>query len=113
MPSIEQQIEELMRLLEAKAGPLASLYERVFDGYRVYHLILLDEEEDDEGEPVFRLLAPPVTEAEVAKAEEGLGFALPPLLRAVYTRIGNGGYCLSLVGLDGGQGGFDDLGFQG
>ncbi|HEV7403649.1 MAG TPA: SMI1/KNR4 family protein [Chthoniobacteraceae bacterium] len=36
--------------------------------------------------------APPATEAELAKAEESLGFALPPLLRRLYGEIGNGGF---------------------
>jgi hypothetical protein len=34
----------------------------------------------------------PVTEAAVAQAESELGFPLPPLLRALYTRVADGGY---------------------
>jgi hypothetical protein len=37
-------------------------------------------------------LPPPIT-AELLAVEEGrLGFALPPLLRAIYLRVGNGGF---------------------
>jgi hypothetical protein len=35
---------------------------------------------------------PPVTEQAVAQAESELGFFLPPLLRALYTRVADGGY---------------------
>lgn len=35
---------------------------------------------------------PPVTEQVVAQAEAELGFPLPPLLRALYTRVADGGY---------------------
>src|SRR5207249_4642486 len=55
---------------------------------------------------------PPAAEAAVADAEKQLKFALPPLLKAVYTRIGNGGWCLRLMGVKGGQMGFDDIGFR-
>jgi hypothetical protein len=106
MPEIERQIGELTRLLEDRAGPLPALCKLVFDGYREYGV---GEAEEDE-EPPFRLLCPPASPAAVDAAERQLGFPLPPLLRAVYTRLGNGGYCLRLIGLDGGQGGYDDLG---
>ena len=108
MPEIERQIVELARLLEDRAGPLPALRELVFDGYRVYGV---GEAGDDE-EPPFRLLCPPASPAAVDAAERQLGFPLPPLLRAVYTRIGDRGYCLRLIGLDGGQGGYDDLGLR-
>jgi hypothetical protein len=35
---------------------------------------------------------PPVTIAEVVEAESRLGFPLPPLIRELYTRIGDGGW---------------------
>src|SRR5206468_981225 len=35
---------------------------------------------------------PPVTPEALAAAEAKLGFPLPPLLRALYTQIGDGGY---------------------
>ena len=36
--------------------------------------------------------APPASEAELARAEESLGFPLPPLLRRLYAEIGDGGF---------------------
>ncbi len=35
---------------------------------------------------------PPVTREALASAEAKLGFPLPPLLRALYTQVGDGGY---------------------
>src|SRR3954452_9221884 len=35
---------------------------------------------------------PPVAAEAMAEAEARLGFPLPPLLRALYTRVGDGGY---------------------
>lgn len=35
---------------------------------------------------------PPVTEQALAQAESEIGFPLPPLLRALYTRVADGGY---------------------
>lgn len=37
-------------------------------------------------------IAPPATIAEVDAAEVALGFAIPPLLRRLYTEVGNGGF---------------------
>jgi hypothetical protein len=37
-------------------------------------------------------IAPPATVAEVDAAEVALGFAIPPLLRRLYTEVGNGGF---------------------
>ena len=47
---------------------------------------------------------PPLDDAEVAAAEQRLGLGLPPALRALYTRLGNGGYgpAYGLLGLSGG-----------
>ncbi len=42
---------------------------------------------------------PPATEAELSKAEESLGFALPPLLRRLYAEIGDGGFGPGLLPL--------------
>lgn len=36
--------------------------------------------------------APPATEEQVAAAEQTLGFQLPPLLRELYLKVGNGGF---------------------
>ncbi|WP_412543775.1 SMI1/KNR4 family protein [Longispora sp. K20-0274] len=43
---------------------------------------------EEDGDPV----RPPLDPAELARAEEALGFALHPLLAAVYTRVGDGGF---------------------
>jgi hypothetical protein len=37
-------------------------------------------------------VAPPATAAEVDAAAAALGFAIPPLLRRLYTEVGNGGF---------------------
>jgi hypothetical protein len=37
-------------------------------------------------------VAPPASVAEVDAAEATLGFAIPPLLRRLYTEVGNGGF---------------------
>ena len=44
------------------------------------------------GKLLIRVAAPPATEAQVATAEERLGFRLPDLLRQVYQEVGNGGF---------------------
>jgi hypothetical protein len=46
----------------------------------------------------------PASDAALAKAERALGFALPPLLRALYSEIANGGFGpgYGLVGVEGG-----------
>jgi hypothetical protein len=55
-----------------------------------------------------RALLPPASADDIAFAERALGFPLPPLLRAVYTQIGNGGPALRLMGVGrDGQHGFD------
>ncbi|MCC2671245.1 MAG: hypothetical protein K0Q72_3716 [Armatimonadetes bacterium] len=38
------------------------------------------------------MVAPPATLADVDAAEAALGFPLPPLLRRLYTEVGNGGW---------------------
>ncbi|HEY7311698.1 MAG TPA: SMI1/KNR4 family protein [Gemmataceae bacterium] len=101
---LDAQVAELLDLLVARVGEPEELYSLVYDGDSV-----LDIEEADADEPPCRVLCPPATEETVRAAEESLGFALPPLLRAVYTRIANGGLCLGLLGLEGGQTGGDDL----
>jgi len=45
-------------------------------------------------------LQPPTSSEQVAEAERLLGFALPPLMRAIYLCIGNGGEVLAMAGLD-------------
>jgi hypothetical protein len=49
-------------------------------------------------------LFPPTTSAIVEAAEAKLGFSLPPLLRQLYTEVGNGGFGpgYGLFGLEGG-----------
>jgi hypothetical protein len=42
--------------------------------------------------PPQAVLYPPVTEQELVQEESRLGFHLPPLLRILYTEIGNGGF---------------------
>lgn len=49
---------------------------------------------------------PPATEAQLRATEDALGLTLPPFLRALYARVGNGGFDLGpgwiLYGADGG-----------
>ena len=49
-----------------------------------------------------RSLAPPAPRAVVEEAEATLGFTLPPLLRELYTTVGNGGFGPGAIGLAGG-----------
>jgi hypothetical protein len=110
---IDRQVAELIRLLNARGGSLDALYNLIFDGSEVLGLDQFqwrDDPEDDE--PGFRLLCPPAPASLIDEAERELGFPLPALLKAVYTRIANGGYALRLIGLPGGQGRFDDVGFE-
>jgi hypothetical protein len=46
---------------------------------------------------------PPTTAAKLDAAEKALGFAVPPILRRLYTEVGNGGFGpgYGLVGIDG------------
>ncbi len=103
--SLDAQVAALLDLLITRVGEPEELYSLAYDGSAVLDLA---EVEDDEG-PVWRVLCPPATEDVASEAEQSLGFPLPPLLRAVYTRIGNGGLALRLLGLEGGQTGGDDL----
>jgi len=102
---VDPQVSELLDLLSTHVGEPEELYSQVYDGYAV---IDLDEIDEDDGPPC-RVLCTPVKAKVVTAAEKSIGFALPPLLRAVYTQIGNGGLCLRLLGLEGGQTGGDDL----
>src|SRR4051812_46003974 len=96
--SLDEQVAELLALLVAQVGEPEELFSLAYDGYSV---LGIEEVEDDE--PPARVLCPPVTPEAVGEAEAALAFHLPPLLRAVYTRIGNGGLCLRLLGLPGGH----------
>jgi hypothetical protein len=101
--SVEQQVADLVARIEKRHGRPAELYTR----------FLHDPDpdaspEDRANEPAVRLLYPPAAGSAVAAAEKELGLALPPLLRAVYTWVGNGGWCLRLMGVPGGQTGFED-----
>ena len=51
-------------------------------------------------------LYPPASDQEIEAAELTLGFALPPLLKAIYREVGNGGQLLG-PGLYGLPGGYD------
>jgi uncharacterized protein (TIGR02996 family) len=86
------QVHRLRRLTETSFGPIDELYSK-----KLY---------------TSRCLHPPATRKAVLSAEKKLGFPLPPLLGLVYTCLGNGGGLLSLMGLRGGQTGFDDIGFH-
>jgi hypothetical protein len=101
--TLDAQVEELLALLIAHVGYPEELYPLVYDGVTV-----LDQGEvEDDEDPLWRVLCPPTTEEAASEAEKNLGFPLPPLLRSVYTRIGNGGLALRLLGLEGGQTGGD------
>jgi hypothetical protein len=51
---------------------------------------------------------PPASEEQLLATEETLGFALPPLLRACYAQLANGGFGPG-YGLHGANGGFGDM----
>src|SRR5262245_60485454 len=57
-------------------------------------------------EPLPALPVPVAQPSTIAAAEAALGYALPPLLRRLYTTLGNGGFGpgYGLLGLDGGHG---------
>ena len=101
-----EHIAELINLISTHIGESEQLYSLVYNGYSVFDI---KQVEDEDEEPIRRILCPPVTYDVVLEAEQRLGFPLPPLLRAVYTQIGNGGLCLRLLGLEGGQTGGDDI----
>jgi hypothetical protein len=82
---------------EAAAAQLQTRLERKYGS-----LSTLRRERDD-GVP---RLFPVATARAVSDAEAGLGFDLPPLLKAIYRRIGNGGSALGLIGVRGGSPGF-------
>jgi hypothetical protein len=46
---------------------------------------------------------PPASPQLVEQTEQELGFALPPLLRRLYTEVANGGFGPGVVGLEGGH----------
>lgn len=48
---------------------------------------------------------PPATEEQLQATEEALGFPLPPMLRALYTQVANGGFGPA-YGITGARGGF-------
>src|SRR5260221_11519759 len=55
---------------------------------------------------------PPASEAQMRKTEQQLGFALPPLLRLLYTHVANGGFGPG-YGMIGAIGGFSFTGSGG
>jgi hypothetical protein len=79
MSNVKTQLDRICHALTSRFGPLPSLYLPNVDG-RPW-------------------LYPPATLAAVEEAEQLLGFALPPLMRAIYTRVANGGGALSMGGL--------------
>ena len=69
---------------------------------------------DDEGKLQIRRLThdphtgfefPPATEEQLQRTEETLGFPLPPMLRALYTHVANGGFGPA-YGITGARGGY-------
>lgn len=74
----------------------ASLLERILEKY-------LNEKQSILGRDIY----PPATEKQLKATEELLGFSLPPLLRACYARIANGGIGPG-EGIMGVIGGFED-----
>ena len=76
---------------ELPTDPLiARLNERAHDPKRAADEV--GSVRDDKGRPVPRVAAPPATDQEIAAAEKRLAFSLPPLLRQVYSEVGNGGF---------------------
>jgi hypothetical protein len=63
----------------------------------------------EENIPVPRIEYPPATEGQLRATEEALGFPLPPLLRALYAQVANGGVG-PRYGIMGAIGGFEDVG---
>jgi hypothetical protein len=53
---------------------------------------------------------PPASAEQLLATEEALGFPLPPVLRALYAEVANGGFGFG-YGLRGAIGGFDESGF--
>jgi uncharacterized protein (TIGR02996 family) len=86
------QLRHLRQTMETRFGPLADLYDRTLYECPCLH--------------------PPAKSRTVTTAERRLEFALPPLLKAVFLHLGNGGLLLCLLGLRGGQTGFEDIGFK-
>jgi hypothetical protein len=84
---LRKRIEALRSRFAIREGSSSGVYEQEWCGFRYLQL--------------------PASQAQVEEAEVELGFPLPPLLRSVYMEIGNGGYSLQLIGLEGGQTGFD------
>jgi SMI1 / KNR4 family (SUKH-1) len=78
-------------------GDLRPLLERAVDGARTGDVdpevaAKADEFAEAMSTPVESELPPPATLEELERAEEALGFALPPLLRRVYGEVANGGF---------------------
>ncbi len=49
---------------------------------------------------------PPATEDQLRATEESLGFPIPPLLRALYAKVANGGFGPGGAGITGARGGY-------
>jgi hypothetical protein len=81
VPSVKTQLDRICHSLTTRFGPLPSLYLRQ-PGHRV------------------PWLNPPAKLDRVEEAERLLGFALPPLMRAVLLCVANGGEALLMVGVD-------------
>lgn len=101
---VNARVGELLALIRGRAGEPEELYGLVTDGEAVR-----DEVEYEEGSRRAGCCAPRHRRRSWAAAEAAPGLPLPPLLRAVNTRVGNGGFCLGLLGLAAGQPGAEDL----
>lgn len=70
--------------------------------------IVIDRDPDDH--PLKQAFAfPPAMEAQLQETEMALGCSLPPILRAVYTQVANGGFGPG-YGVAGAMSGFDEAG---
>src|SRR4051794_37461774 len=78
---VKTQLDRICHSLTQRFGPLPSLYVKQ-PGHAV------------------PWLRPPAKLAWVEEAERLLAFALPPLMRAIYLHVANGGEALLMVGID-------------
>src|SRR6476620_1268637 len=78
---VKPQLDRICHSLTTRFGPMPSLYVTQ-SGHR---------------KP---WLNRPAAAQVVEEAERSLGFALPPLLKAILLRIGNGGEALLMVGIE-------------
>jgi hypothetical protein len=72
------------------------------------HEVVIDHDPDDHPRKT-SFASAPATEEQLLATEQALGFALPPLLRTLYTQLANGGFGPG-YGLIGALGGFCEAG---